>query len=234
MKRLLRPLMRPALRERLPPLARAWTSLGRRAELRFWETAMTDGRLAGGDRKAFFMTHVELDRSFYAGKRILDVGCGPRGELDWAEMAAERVGLDPLAARYLELMPQEARERMRYVEGVAERMPFADSAFDVVVSINSLDHVEDVGRAAEEIKRVLAPSGTFLLFTELGHRARLTEPQVFSWEILELFAPELEPVYERRFEDSGGGIDLSVERAEPYDESRPPHPGVLVARLEKR
>ncbi len=226
--------MRPSLRERIPLLARVWTLLGRRAELRFWRTAVADGRFAGESRESFFTTHVGLDRSFYAGRSVLDVGCGPRGELDWAGMAAERVGLDPLADRYLDLVPDRAPERMRYVEGVAERMPFDDASFDVIASINSLDHVEDVARAAAEIKRVLTPGGTFLLFTELNHPARLTEPQEFSWEVLELFAPELEPVYERRFEDGGRGFDLSVERAVPYDDSRPSHPGVLVARLESR
>jgi SAM-dependent methyltransferase len=234
LKRPLRTLMRPSLRERLPPLERAWTWLGRRRELRFWKKALADGRLAGKSREPFFTTHVGLDRAFYEGKRILDIGCGPRGELDWAEMAAERVGLDPLADRYLELRGEDAGRRMTYVNGVAERIPFPDASFDVVSSINSLDHVQDVARVAAEIKRVLRLGGTFLLVTELNHRARLTEPQVFSWDVLDHFAPEMELVHERRIEDSGRGIDASVEEAVPYDDTRSPHPGVLLARLELR
>ena len=30
-----------------------------------------------------------------------DIGCGPRGSLEWATMAAERVGLDPPVNKYL-------------------------------------------------------------------------------------------------------------------------------------
>jgi SAM-dependent methyltransferase len=234
LKRPLRPLMRSSLRERIPGLSGLWTRLARRAELRFWRRAVADGRLEGRSREEVFTTYVGLDRAFYAGKRVLDIGCGPRRELDWAEMAAERIGLDPLAHRYLGLLGTGAAERMRYVTGVAERIPFEDGYFDIVVSVNSLDHVQDVGRVAAEIKRVLRPGGTFVLLTELNHRARLTEPQVFSWEVLELFEPELEPVYERRFEDTGRGIDASVADAVPYDRSRPSRPGVLVARLIKR
>jgi SAM-dependent methyltransferase len=234
LKRALRPLMRSSLRKRVPPLAFAWTRLGRRAELRFWRDTLAAGDLAGADRERFFTTHVGLARSFYAGKRVLDVGCGPRRELDWAEMAGERVGLDPLTDRYLALLGEKAGQRMRFVKGVAERMPFADSSFDVVSSLNSLDHVQDVDRAASEIKRVLRPGGTLLVLTELNHRPRLTEPQDFSWEVRDLFAPELELVYERRLEDTGRGIDQSVVDAVPYDDSIPLHPGVLVARFEKR
>ena len=29
-----------------------------------------------------------------SGMRVLDVGCGPRGSLEWATMAARRVGID--------------------------------------------------------------------------------------------------------------------------------------------
>lgn len=226
--------MRPSLRGRVPGLAAAWTWLGRRAELRFWERALAEGRAGRRIGEELLTTHVGLDGAFYAGKRVLDVGCGPRRELDWADMTTERVGLDPLADRYLELLGPEAAARMSYVTGVAERMPFDDGHFDVVVSVNSLDHVQDIGQAASEIKRVLRPGGSFLLLTELNHRARLTEPQEFSWEVLELFEPELAPAYERRFEDTGRGIDASIADAIPYDRSRPWRPGVLVARLTKR
>jgi SAM-dependent methyltransferase len=234
LKRPLRPLMRSGVRERVPPLARLWTWLGRRAELRFWRAALADGRITETSREPLFTTHVELERSDYAGKRVLDIGCGPRRELDWADMAAERVGLDPLADSYRELLPDRAEHEMRYVTGVAERMPFPDASFDIVVSVNSLDHVEDVSRVAAEVKRVLSPGGTFVLLTELNHRARLMEPQDFSWEVRELFAPELKLVHESRFADSGRGIDASVEEAVPYDEADRSLPGVLVARFESR
>jgi SAM-dependent methyltransferase len=233
LRQALRPLMRPELRRRLPPLALAWRLLGRRAELRFWREAVADGRFAGEDREPFFTHHVGLERSFYAGKRMLDIGCGPRRSLDWATMASQRVGLDPLAHRYRQLLGHSATRAMIYVTGVVEQMPFDDASFDVVTSLNSLDHVDDVERAAAEIKRVLRTGGAFLLITELCHRARLMEPQDFSWDVIGLFEPQLHLAYERRYEDAGRGIDRSVEDAVPYDETRPPHPGVLVARFQK-
>ena len=49
-----------------------------------------------------------------------------------------------------------------------------------------------------------------------------------------LFGPELELVYARRLENTGKGMDRSVDDGIPYAEERLHHPGVLVARFEKR
>jgi SAM-dependent methyltransferase len=233
-RRALRPLMRPSLARWIPPIGTAWRILGRRDELRFWRAKAADGRLTREDHEPFFTTYVGLEPSFYADKRVLDVGCGPTRRLDAVPQAAQRVGLDPLMAKYRELLADDAWDGVTYVTGAAERMPFADASFDVVCSFNSLDHVHDVERSAAEIKRVLAPGGTFLLMTELGHPPRLMEPQTFSWEVTRLFEPELDPVRQRRYEMVGRGMDRSIAAAVPYDDDRGPRPGVLVARFEKR
>jgi SAM-dependent methyltransferase len=230
----LRPLMRPGLARLFPPIATAWRVLGRRDELRFWRAKAADGRLTREDHEPFFTTYVGLEPSFYVDKRVLDIGCGPRRRLDAVRQAAQRVGLDPLMAKYRELLPDDAWDEVDYVTGVAERMPFADASFDVVCSFNSLDHVQNVERSAAEIKRVLAPGGTFLLMTEVGHPPRLMEPQTFSWEVTSLFEPELDPVLQRRYEMAARGMDRSVAAAVPYDDDQGPHPGVLVARFENR
>ena len=225
----LRPLLRPSLR-RIPPARAAWERLARRRELEFWTEATAEHRFAGETREPFFTEHVGLERAFYDGKRILDLGCGPRRELDWAVNAAERVGLDPLAEPYRELMGDGSA--MRLVAGIGEHMPFADDSFDVVASLNSLDHVDDLGRVVAEVKRVLDPGGTLIVLTDVGHRARVTEPQTFGWEVVDLFAPELQPRLLRRLRDTGAGIDQSVRdgiELAPADRGA----GVLVARFER-
>ena len=227
---LLRPLLRPGLR-RVAPVRAAWRRLARRDELRFWQNK---GRpLIGDGAREWAYTEVfGIERDWYRGKRILDVGCGPRRSLDWAHDAAACVGLDPLAESYRELGIDT--DAMDYVVGVAEDMPFDDASFDVVGSFNSLDHVDDVERTAAEIARVVRPGGVFLLATELNHRARVMEPQTFGWEVLRLFEPAFEVVDERRYLDTGQGIDESVRQAIPYDDAAAGQPGVLVAQLRRR
>jgi SAM-dependent methyltransferase len=44
-------------------------------------------------------------------------------------------------------------------------LPFEDRFFDGVVTVSSLEFVEDIDRACREIKRVLLPDGVFVVIT---------------------------------------------------------------------
>jgi SAM-dependent methyltransferase len=44
-------------------------------------------------------------------------------------------------------------------------LPFEDRYFDGVVTVSSLEFVEDIDRACREIKRVLSPDGVFVVIT---------------------------------------------------------------------
>jgi SAM-dependent methyltransferase len=44
-------------------------------------------------------------------------------------------------------------------------LPFEDRFFDGVVTVSSLEFVEDIDRACREIKRVLSPDGVFVVIT---------------------------------------------------------------------
>lgn len=55
---------------------------------------------------------------------INNIGYGPRGSLEWANNAKERIGLDPLANKYLKLGTQN--QSMKYISGVSENIPFTE------------------------------------------------------------------------------------------------------------
>ena len=164
------------LRERafvpLPPRLRTWVK--RRGEARYWKKLVDDPTGRNTHFEFFFTEYFGLDRDFYEGKAILDIGCGPRGSLEWATGARERIGADPLADEYLALGAD--KQSMRYVQTEVENLPFPDDHFDVVSSFNSLDHVENVETAVSEIGRVIRQGGTFLLLVEVGHKPTWTEP----------------------------------------------------------
>jgi ubiquinone/menaquinone biosynthesis C-methylase UbiE len=94
-----------------------------------------------------------INREDYRGKRVLDIGCGPLGSLEWADMTAQRVGLDPLVPRYLKM--GSSKHKMEYVASGSENIPFPDGYFDFVTSLNSLDHVDNLDLTIHEIKRVV-------------------------------------------------------------------------------
>jgi len=137
-------------------------------ELDYWKSRKkTEGILSHNHYKYFYTTHFGFDETFFNGKKILDIGCGPRGSLEWAEMTSERVGLDPLVRSYRRLGIDA--HRMTYINARAEKIPFYDRYFDVVCSFNSLDHVDDLDLTVREIIRVIASGGLFLLLTQIGH-----------------------------------------------------------------
>lgn len=96
-----------------------------------------------------------------SGARVLDVACGT-GDLALAldELdAAEVTGLDfcrpmlDLAAR------KSANRRLRYVEGDALALPFADGTFDAVTIAFGLRNLASVEGGLRELLRVLKPGG---------------------------------------------------------------------------
>lgn len=214
-----------------------WFRLGMKshAEYAYWAgRKRAEGDLAGrrGHYENFYTAHFGLTGEDYRGKRLLDVGCGPRGSLEWADMAAERVGLDPLVGEYRKLGID--RHKMRYVASPAEAMPFEDGHFDIVASFNSLDHVDNLEQTLREIMRVLKAGGRFLLITEVNHAATPTEPvEVSEAALRAALTPHFRVLSWRTFEmsfehDVYRSVREGVERPLPADTA-----GIVTASLLK-
>ncbi len=219
------------------PLKRALSGLWSRAaqslmptnwkeanELHYWRRRKnTEGTLSNAHYKDFYTTHFGLAESFYENKMILDIGCGPRGSLEWADMASRRIGLDPLAAEYRKLGADS--HKMEYISSPAETIPLEDGTCDVVFSFNSLDHVESVERVAAEIKRVVRVGGLFLLLVEINHPPTSCEPHELNpGELLRMLEPEFICGELRVYEPVAPGIyeslQANVKRDDPFSSEK--------------
>ena len=205
-----------------------------RTEIAYWQSRLSnEGQLSNNHYLHSYTSAFDLKPSFYAGKRILDIGCGPRGSLEWAHMAAERVGLDPLVPQYLKMGAQH--HKMTYVAASSDAIPFPAGHFDVVCSLNSLDHVADLEKTVKEIKRVVRSGGLFLLITEVNHPATATEPINLPWGISETFMDAFSLLDEKRYEIGNHDIHGQISRDARLDESnRADRPGIVLAKFEKR
>lgn len=97
--------------------------------------------------------------------RVLDVGCGIGGacRLIAAEYGARATGLD-LSAEYCRVAEALSEkvglgEKTTFERGSALATPFADGAFDVVLSQHVQMNVSDKEAYARELARVLRPGG---------------------------------------------------------------------------
>jgi SAM-dependent methyltransferase len=201
-------------------------------EFAFWEAKKkTEGTLGHSHYEDIFTIGFGLDRAFFARKRLLDVGCGPRGSLEWANDADLRVGLDALVSRYMAL--DIVDHAMHYTAAPAEYMPFRDGSFDVVSSVNSLDHVDDLDLTLGSIVRVLRKGGAFLLIVEVGHEPTPAEPISLWWDLVDRLRASYSVVSERHLE-MGELVYASLWDDEPFDHAKPGRrPGLLVAHLTK-
>lgn len=205
-------------------------------EFAYWRSRQfEEGVLKNDWYVKIFTEYAGIERSFYDGKRILDIGCGPRGSLEWADTAAEKVGLDPLVSRYRSLGIE--RHMMHYVDAPAESIPYPDGHFDVVTSINSLDHVDDVDAAIQEMVRVLAPGGLILLVVEIHPKPTIAEPHSLPWDLTSRFGPRMKATEEHHLEKPRGGRNTLGEVLEariPFDHgSGIERSGVLLAKMAK-
>jgi SAM-dependent methyltransferase len=233
LKNTARPLLRLWSRATRPiVLATFPKKFKQHSELAYWKGRfkVENGALRNSHYEPLFTTVYGLAREDYGGKRVIDIGCGPRGSLEWATAAAERVGLDPLVGKYLKLGARF--HAMKYVEAPSESIPFPDGHFDIVTCLNALDHVDDFHRTIAEVKRVTRAGGLFLVSVEIDHVPSATEPISISEQDMDRFRPEFD--IESSFK-VGTPLDHDLHRA--VLTRAPPHepgkPGVYVAKMRR-
>lgn len=93
--------------------------------------------------------------------RVLDVGCGTGVLLEGLSNTISGTllaGVDP-SADMLAVARQRLDETVSLKQGCAEKLPFPDGAFDVVISTNALHCFRNPPGALLEMYRVLAPDG---------------------------------------------------------------------------
>lgn len=148
-------------------------------------------------------------------REALDVGCGAghwgRTVLSHLPAPASMVGVDR-EARFLELAQQQAQarglaERLSFVQGNLEALPFADDRFDLVTCQMVLIHVADAEAALREMIRVTRPGGLVVVVepdNRAGNLALLNgEPALLDDEIASLVLLQL--VCERGKQQLGEG-----------------------------
>ncbi|MBE9529363.1 MAG: methyltransferase domain-containing protein [Proteobacteria bacterium] len=97
---------------------------------------------------------------------VLDIACGDGyGSSYLAGIAAKVVGVD-VSEKQVEAAGERYRAaNLGFFTGDATNTSFADGSFDVITSMETIEHIEDDKAYLKELWRVLKPNGRFILST---------------------------------------------------------------------
>ncbi len=102
------------------------------------------------------------------GRRLLEIGYGSGVFLpELAGYADEIYGVDVHCehSKVTEILAEYKIKVKELATGGAEVMAWENDYFDFIVAVSALEFVDDLDRVCEEVKRILQPSGCFLVIT---------------------------------------------------------------------
>ena len=108
---------------------------------------------------AYLEEHLPADLS----ARMLDAGCGN------GRYAQTLAGKGYRRIYGLDISPRVSADGLTYVRGDLERLPFAPKAFEMVVCVSAIYHLERPDKAIREIARVTGDGGFFVMTAHTPH-----------------------------------------------------------------
>jgi ubiquinone/menaquinone biosynthesis C-methylase UbiE len=124
----------------------------------------------------------KIKRDIFKNRKVLEIG---PGAVQFIEICGAKisVGVDPLSNRFKELgMINNFSKDTIYLDCCAEKIPLLNSYFDIILSRNCLDHVNNPEKVILEMSRLLKKGGSILLSTDINHKPTKTEPLVLKRE----------------------------------------------------
>lgn len=221
---------------------REYEAIARREESHFWHVAR---REVLGD---VLRRHLPTS----SGLSILDAGCGPGGNILFLKDFGEVSGLD-ISDTALKIAAQ--REYRALYKSDASRTPLTAESFDLVASLDMLEHIEDDAAVLREFHRLLRKGGYLLLAVPahqwlwsrhdrvLGHYRRYQKQALLSLlgragfeavRTTHFILPAVPSTFARKTIDALTGAD-AVEETYDFDPSPAVNKFLLgLLRLEKR
>jgi ubiquinone/menaquinone biosynthesis C-methylase UbiE len=140
------------------------------------EKTYAEWQFENGERTIAFYLKRYTRNEMFAGKNILDIGCGAGGKsLYYASIGAKYVtGIDIVEsyAKQSETLAAQLglSDKFEFVLADAGKMPFGEGSFDTIIANDAMEHVANPAAVLTECMRVLTPGGRlYINFPPYNH-----------------------------------------------------------------
>ena len=196
------------------------------------------GRLLLGTDTALIGDTVALLDGVPEGGSVLDIPCGGgvalRGLRPDRSLRYIAADISPaMLARTAEEARRRGLEQVEMVSADVERLPFADGAFDLCLSLAGLHCFPRPAAAVSEIARCLAPGGRFagsVFLTDGGIRYR---PVQIAGRLMGVMGPSGSLADLRRWLSDAGLADIEIRRSGALGYFRAHAPGSVTGSGER-
>ncbi|HVU16368.1 MAG TPA: methyltransferase domain-containing protein [Candidatus Didemnitutus sp.] len=178
------------------------------------ELPWTGERLVPSARGDFVAEHLHryaLASDLASGCDVLDIACGEGyGAAFLAATARSVVGVDndPDTISHAERKYPVAN--LKFLTGRAEKIPLPDRSVDLVVSFETLEHLDDHEAMMREIRRVLRPKGRLLISTPDTLPYQEVSGRTNPFHVHELDRAGFESLLARHFKHTAIGLQKSI------------------------
>jgi 2-polyprenyl-3-methyl-5-hydroxy-6-metoxy-1,4-benzoquinol methylase len=111
--------------------------------------------------------HYEIAAEYIdSDSAVLDIACGDGyGSNYLAGIADKVIGVDLSETQIEAAKERYSAVNLSFSTGDATDLPFADDSFDAITSMETIEHIDDDAAYLEELWRILAPGGRFIIST---------------------------------------------------------------------
>ncbi|MCR9096191.1 MAG: methyltransferase domain-containing protein [bacterium] len=144
--------------------------------------------------------YVHVEKALLPTDVVLDAACGDgSGSERLARTVRRVVGVDldedVIATNRRERTSD--RDNLTFERADVCRLPFPDDAFTAIVSLETIEHVEDAEAYCRELRRVLAPGGRLFCSTPQNLFGAIP---INPWHLREYSVAEFRAILERHFD----------------------------------
>ena len=128
-----------------------------------WEQAIKRGRVQRGNLQVN-LNFIQQTELVFEGKTALELGCGAGNLASFLQAQ----GISMIASDISQTAIEHARKLYPDVEFCAhsaDKLPYKDDTFDLVMSFDVLEHLPNVDQHLGEVQRVLKSDGYYLFQT---------------------------------------------------------------------